>query len=247
MAQLVEAPQQSGAHDQAAALAERRAAAHSTLDDPRSLAQLLEAGAQAGRRPRPSARKRAGSEPPAPPHAAIQRTVPSADAASEPPTTSAPQCRSPRTRRLRSDPPTAAPCPNRGCLFDQPKSAPRHASPCPLFLLGPAMPTPRTSAPRPPPARTRSSTTARRPWCPRRRHRLRLPIARGRTLSNETIPEPGAESGPSDPASATATGDGTGSAAPTDNASAALAAERGHSGPSPRRNRSRSLPRSRSY
>ncbi len=175
MAQLVEAPQQSGAHDQAAALAERRAAAHSTLDDPRSLAQLLEAGAQAGRRPRPSARKRAGSEPPAPPHAAIQRTVPSADAASEPPTTSAPQCRSPRTRRLRSDPPTAAPCPNRGCLFDQPKSAPRHASPCPLFLLGPAMPTPRTSAPRPPPARTRSSTTARRPWCPRRRHRLRLP------------------------------------------------------------------------
>jgi hypothetical protein len=46
-------------------------------------------------------------------------------------------------------------------------------------------------------------------------------------LSNETIPEPGAESGPSDPASATATGDGTGSAAPTDNASAAPAAEKG--------------------
>ncbi|MEU7330374.1 hypothetical protein [Streptomyces parvus] len=46
-------------------------------------------------------------------------------------------------------------------------------------------------------------------------------------MSNETIPEPGAESGPSDPASATATGDGTGSAAPTDNASAALAAEKG--------------------
>ncbi|MFF0534505.1 hypothetical protein ACWDF1_09555 [Streptomyces coelicoflavus] len=46
-------------------------------------------------------------------------------------------------------------------------------------------------------------------------------------MSNETIPEPGAESGPSDPASATATGDGTGSAAPTDNASAAPAAEKG--------------------
>ncbi|MEU1186545.1 hypothetical protein [Streptomyces sp. NPDC005859] len=46
-------------------------------------------------------------------------------------------------------------------------------------------------------------------------------------MSNETIPEPGAESGPSDPASATATGDGTASAAPTDNASAAPAAEKG--------------------
>ncbi|MEU0335847.1 hypothetical protein [Streptomyces sp. NPDC006193] len=46
-------------------------------------------------------------------------------------------------------------------------------------------------------------------------------------MSNETIPEPGAESGPSDPASATATGDGTGSAASTDNASAAPAAENG--------------------
>ncbi|MFJ8046798.1 hypothetical protein [Streptomyces luteogriseus] len=46
-------------------------------------------------------------------------------------------------------------------------------------------------------------------------------------MSNETIPEPGAESGPSDPASATATGDGTGSAAPTDNASAAPATEKG--------------------
>jgi hypothetical protein len=46
-------------------------------------------------------------------------------------------------------------------------------------------------------------------------------------LSNETIPEPGAESGPSDPASATATGDGTASAAPTDNAPAASVAEEG--------------------
>ncbi|MGC2997690.1 hypothetical protein ACPF8X_04580 [Streptomyces sp. G35A] len=46
-------------------------------------------------------------------------------------------------------------------------------------------------------------------------------------MSNETIPEPGAESGPSDPASATATGDGTASAAPTDNAPAAPATEKG--------------------
>lgn len=60
VAQLVEAPRQSGAHDQAAALAERRAAAHSTLDDPRSLARLLEVGAQAGRRPRPHQRPEAG-------------------------------------------------------------------------------------------------------------------------------------------------------------------------------------------
>jgi hypothetical protein len=44
-------------------------------------------------------------------------------------------------------------------------------------------------------------------------------------LSNETIPEPGAESGASDPASAAATGDGTTSAAPTDNAPAASVAE----------------------
>ncbi|MGA5147958.1 hypothetical protein ACPCSF_23405 [Streptomyces griseoincarnatus] len=44
-------------------------------------------------------------------------------------------------------------------------------------------------------------------------------------MSNETIPEPGAESGASDPASAAATGDGTTSAAPTDNAPAASVAE----------------------
>lgn len=44
-------------------------------------------------------------------------------------------------------------------------------------------------------------------------------------MSNETIPEPGAESGPSVPASATATGDGTASAAPADNAPAASVAE----------------------
>ncbi|MFI1652735.1 hypothetical protein ACH4XT_38200 [Streptomyces avidinii] len=45
-------------------------------------------------------------------------------------------------------------------------------------------------------------------------------------MSNETIPE-GAESGPSDPASATATGDGTASAAPTDNAPTASVVEEG--------------------
>ncbi|TQL18979.1 hypothetical protein [Streptomyces sp. SLBN-134] len=44
-------------------------------------------------------------------------------------------------------------------------------------------------------------------------------------MSNETIPEPGAESGASDPASAAATGEGTTSAAPTDNAPAASVAE----------------------
>lgn len=176
MAQLVEAPRQRGAHDQAAALAERRAAAHSTLDDPRSLAQLLEAGAQAGRRPRPtSARKRAGSEPPAPPHVAIQRTVPSADATSEPPTTSDPPPRSPRTRWLRSDPQTAAPCPA-GAVSMTSRRAPR--APPRLVRsssLDPPCPHRVPARPRPPPARTRSSTTARRPWCPRRRHRLRLP------------------------------------------------------------------------
>ncbi|MET7983158.1 hypothetical protein [Streptomyces sp. NPDC005281] len=46
-------------------------------------------------------------------------------------------------------------------------------------------------------------------------------------MSNETIPEPSAESGPSDPVSPTATGDGTASAAPTDNALAASVAEEG--------------------
>ncbi|MFD7878990.1 hypothetical protein ACFV5G_33680 [Streptomyces sp. NPDC059766] len=46
-------------------------------------------------------------------------------------------------------------------------------------------------------------------------------------MSNETIPEPGAELGPSDPASTTATGDGTASAAPTDDAPAAPVAEEG--------------------
>lgn len=46
-------------------------------------------------------------------------------------------------------------------------------------------------------------------------------------MSNETIPEPCAESGPSDPVSPTATGDGTASAAPTDNAPAASVAEEG--------------------
>ncbi|MGW2603602.1 hypothetical protein ACWC4A_04165 [Streptomyces mirabilis] len=46
-------------------------------------------------------------------------------------------------------------------------------------------------------------------------------------MSNETIPEPGAESGPSDPVSPTATGDGTASAASTDNAPAASVAEEG--------------------
>ncbi|MCX4858196.1 hypothetical protein [Streptomyces canus] len=46
-------------------------------------------------------------------------------------------------------------------------------------------------------------------------------------MSNENIPEPGAESGPSDPASATAAGDGTASAAPADSALAASVAEEG--------------------
>ncbi|MFJ1545733.1 hypothetical protein [Streptomyces sp. NPDC088246] len=46
-------------------------------------------------------------------------------------------------------------------------------------------------------------------------------------MSNETIPEPGAESGPGDPVSATATGDGIASATPTDNAPAASVAEEG--------------------
>lgn len=45
-------------------------------------------------------------------------------------------------------------------------------------------------------------------------------------MSNETIPESGAESGPSDRASATATGDGT-SAAPPDHARTASVAEKG--------------------
>ncbi|MFF4230364.1 hypothetical protein [Streptomyces sp. NPDC001820] len=60
VARLMETPQQSGAHDQAAALAERRAAAHSTLDEPCSLARLLEVRAQAGRHPRPHQRPEAG-------------------------------------------------------------------------------------------------------------------------------------------------------------------------------------------
>lgn len=46
-------------------------------------------------------------------------------------------------------------------------------------------------------------------------------------MSNETIPEPGAESGPSAPAPATASGDGTASAAPTDNAPTASVVEEG--------------------
>ncbi|MFE1256946.1 hypothetical protein [Streptomyces fungicidicus] len=57
-------------------------------------------------------------------------------------------------------------------------------------------------------------------------------------MSNETIPEPGAESGASDPASATATGDGTASAAPTDNAPAASVAEEG-----PHRAKSKTKPK----
>ncbi|MFJ4744974.1 hypothetical protein [Streptomyces sp. NPDC088775] len=57
-------------------------------------------------------------------------------------------------------------------------------------------------------------------------------------MSNETIPEPGAESGPSDPASATATGDGTTSAAPTDNAPAASIADEG-----PHRAKSKTKPK----
>ncbi|MFE6755980.1 hypothetical protein ACFVDQ_20635 [Streptomyces sp. NPDC057684] len=57
-------------------------------------------------------------------------------------------------------------------------------------------------------------------------------------MSNETIPEPGAESGPSDPASATATGDGTTSAALTNNAPAASVAEEG-----PHRAKSKTKPK----
>ncbi|MEV7810301.1 hypothetical protein AB0P05_06130 [Streptomyces flaveolus] len=57
-------------------------------------------------------------------------------------------------------------------------------------------------------------------------------------MSNETIPEPGAESAPSDPASATATGDGTTSAAPTDSAPAASVAEAG-----PHRAKSKTKPK----
>ncbi|MFF6901138.1 hypothetical protein [Streptomyces hydrogenans] len=57
-------------------------------------------------------------------------------------------------------------------------------------------------------------------------------------MSNETIPEPGAESGPSYPASATATGDGTASAAPTDNAPAASVA-----GEDPYRAKSKTKPK----
>ncbi|MEU6085312.1 hypothetical protein ABZ865_00635 [Streptomyces sp. NPDC047085] len=57
-------------------------------------------------------------------------------------------------------------------------------------------------------------------------------------MSNETIPEPGAESGPSDRASATATGDGTASAAPTDNAHVASAAQQG-----PHRAKSKAKPK----
>ncbi|WP_250287677.1 hypothetical protein [Streptomyces atroolivaceus] len=46
-------------------------------------------------------------------------------------------------------------------------------------------------------------------------------------MSNETIPEPGAEPGPDDPASANAAGDGEASAAPTDSAPTASVAEAG--------------------
>ena len=57
-------------------------------------------------------------------------------------------------------------------------------------------------------------------------------------MSNETIPEPGAESGPSDPASAAATGYGAPSAAPTDNAPTAAVAEE-----APHRAKSRTKPK----
>ncbi|MFE9433058.1 hypothetical protein [Streptomyces sp. NPDC006640] len=57
-------------------------------------------------------------------------------------------------------------------------------------------------------------------------------------MSNETIPEPGAKSGSSVPASATATGDGTASAAPADNAPAASVAEEG-----PHRAKSKTKPK----
>ncbi len=57
-------------------------------------------------------------------------------------------------------------------------------------------------------------------------------------MSNETIPEPSAESGPSYPAPATATGDGTASAAPTDAAPAASVA-----GEDPYRAKSRAKPK----
>lgn len=57
-------------------------------------------------------------------------------------------------------------------------------------------------------------------------------------MSNETIPETGAESGQSNPASAAATGDGTASAAPPDNAPAPSVAQEG-----PHRAKSKTKPK----